>query len=167
MTEMWEQATGRHISVCSWGRAGGSAPCFGEAPGMRRRAAQTQQKWGVCIQRSGWCLALVTQSSPKSQQFPKPHTRLGFHNSWEKKDNHLLRQQHKDQLHQQNQINSQISSLRKWLYTWQIWGEGCVQLNCELHSICMVAHCFLKHQQPSSSCLYQRFCLLDTLMPKP
>lgn len=53
--------------------------------------------------------------------------------------------------------NFQVSSSRKWLYTWQIWGEGCVQLNWELHSTCMVAHCFLKHQQPSSSCLYQRF----------
>lgn len=145
----------------------GSAPCFGEAPGMQRRAAQALQKQGVCIQCSGWCLALVIQTSPKPQQLPKPHTRLGSHDSWKKKHNYPLRQQHIDQLHEQNQINSQISSSRKWLYTRHIWGKQRVQLNCELHSTCMVAHCFLKHQQPSSSCLYQRFCLLDKLMAKP
>lgn len=76
-------------SMCAW-----QCSMLWEAPGMQRRAAQTLQEQDVCIQWSGWCLALVIQSSPKPQELPKPHTRLGFHDSWKKKHNYSLRGQH-------------------------------------------------------------------------
>lgn len=84
MTEMWEKSTHRHSYVCSWGRAGicvAVPRALGQHQGCGEEQQKALQKHKVSIRCSGWCLALMTQSSPKPQQLPKPYTRLGFHDS--------------------------------------------------------------------------------------
>lgn len=160
-TERWEQAD---TSMCSWGRAG---PCQAvpHALGSTRDAEKSSTNPAE-TRNVHPALRLVPCSGGPKQPKPLQLPKLGFHDSWKKKDNYPLRWQHRS-ITRAKPINSQISSSRKWLYTGQTWGEGCVQLSCELHSTCIVLTASSNTNNHQTPAYTKDFVCLISWCPNP
>lgn len=155
--------TGRHIYV-QLGQSRsmpGCASCLGKHQGCReeqhkpcrnKECASSPQAgallwWPKAAQTTAASQARISWQLKEERQLP---SQTATQINYKSKTNQLPHFQLKEMaIHRAN--------LGRGVCAAELWAPQ------HLHS----AHCFLKHQQPPNSCLYQRFCLLDKLMPKP